>query len=131
MILKNYFTEHTGTGVLATADEAGNVNTAIYAKPHVFDDSTIGFIMRDRLSRKNVLENGYASYLFHQSGPSFQGVRLKLRFLGESTDQDLLSSLSRRSKNAGDSTSNEQRFLVKFMVEKGLSLIGGEDVVIQ
>ncbi len=131
MILKEYFTEHTGTGVLATADEKGNVNTAIYAKPHVFDDSTLGFIMRDRLTRKNLLENGYASYLFHESGPSYKGVRLKLQLLGESNDQELVAKLSRRNKEPGNSISDEQRFLVKFSVEKGVALIGGESVEIQ
>ena len=50
MILKKYFTEHAGTGVIATANDEGHVNTAIYAKPHIFNDSTLGFIMRDRLT---------------------------------------------------------------------------------
>jgi hypothetical protein len=131
MIIKNYFTENRGTGVLATADRAGNVNTAIYARPHVFDDATLGFIMRDRLSRKNLLESGHASYLFLENGGSYKGLRLKLKFLDESTDPELLSRLSRRSQHAGNSTPDEQRFLVKFMVERGFSLIGGEDVEIQ
>jgi hypothetical protein len=38
--------------VLATSDSGGKVSTAIYARPHVLEDSTVAFIMRNRLSRK-------------------------------------------------------------------------------
>ena len=38
MNLHDYFENTTGTGVLATADSSGNVNAAIYARPHVMDD---------------------------------------------------------------------------------------------
>lgn len=116
---------------MATADNKGQVNTAIYAKPHVFDDSTVGFIIRDRLSRKNLLENGNASYLFYEKGSSFKGLRLKLLLLGESNDQNLISELSRRPKTSGNLYTDESRFLVTFSVDKCLSLIGGEEVGIQ
>jgi len=131
MILNKYFSEHTGTGVIATADKKGNVNTAIYAKPHIFDDSTVGFIMRDRLTRQNLLENGHASYLFYQHGTSYKGLRLKVKLLSESTDQELITRLSRRSNGPGDATATEPRFLLKFSVEKCLSLIGGKEVDFQ
>ena len=116
---------------MATADNKGQVNTAIYAKPHIFDDSTVGFIMRDRLTRKNLLENGHASYLFHENGTTYNGLRLKMKLVGESNDQELIAKLSRRSESSGDLTANEPRFLVSFSVEKCLSLIGGKEVEIQ
>ena len=37
MNLSDYFENTTGTGVLATADSNGNVDVAIYARPHVID----------------------------------------------------------------------------------------------
>jgi len=131
MNLKNYFKENDGTGVLATADARGNVNTAIYAKPHVFENSRIAFIMRERLSRKNLLENGSAGYLFRENGKSTNGLRLKLKLIDESNDSELISKISRRSNSGKKAESNEQRFLVNFSVEQCLSLIGGTDIEIQ
>ena len=131
MNLKEYFAEHTGAGVLATADKNGIVNTAIYARPHVFDKSTLAFIMRDRLSRKNLLENGHASYLFHESGGTYKGVRLRLKLIGESTDHELLSNVSRSHGGERDIPADEPRFLVRFSLEKCFSLIGAQEIEIE
>jgi hypothetical protein len=64
MSIKKYFEEKTGKGVLATASKTGEVNTALYARPHVFDEKTLGFIMWEKLPRKNLKENAHASYPF-------------------------------------------------------------------
>ncbi len=130
MNLKNYFKENVGTGVLATADAKGNVNTAIYARPHFFKNSTMALIMRDRLSRKNLLENGSANYLFRENGKSYNGLRLKLTLIDESNDSEMIAKISRRSNPNKKSESNEQRYLVNFSVEQCFSLIGGTDIEI-
>jgi hypothetical protein len=54
MTLKEYFEETYGTGVLSTADSEGKVDAAIYSTPHVFDDGTLAFIMRERLTHHNL-----------------------------------------------------------------------------
>ncbi len=125
MNLKGYFAEHTGTGVLATADREGVVNTAIYARPHVIDESEIAFIMRERLSRKNVLENPKASYLFKEDGRETDGIRLRLNRLQEFTEHAALEAPSR--KPGGEATS-EKRYFVTFQVDHCLRLVGGEDI---
>jgi len=125
--LKLYFNGHTGSGVLATADGRGVVNTAIYARPHVLEDSTVAFIMRDRLSRKNLLENGYAGYLFRENGEGHQGLRLHLKLLQESTDHELLKQPSRSPGNGRGHAVEETRYLVTFSVEKCLALIGDKE----
>jgi hypothetical protein len=48
MTLKEYFDQKHGVGVLATANAEGKVDTAVYSSPHVFDDGTLAFIMRER-----------------------------------------------------------------------------------
>ncbi len=131
MNIRKYFAEHAGIGVMATADRIGHVNTAIYARPHIFDDLTVGFIMRDRLTRKNLRENGYASYLFYEHGSRYKGMRLKLKLLGEINDPELISNLSRRNNGSADLPAEEPRFLVNFSVENCLALIGGKEVEIQ
>lgn len=128
MDLNVYFKEHTGTGILATADENGKVNTAIYARPHVFDDKSVGFIMRDRLSRQNLLKNGSANYLFLESGVGYKGMRLGLKLIGESTDLELIAALSKRKRSTQQENADEARFVVSFSVEKGLALVGGDEI---
>ena len=131
MDLKTYFTEHTGTGVLATADDKGVVNTAIYARPNVLDDKTIAFVMRDRLSRHNLLKNGSANYLFIESGASYKGMRLSLKMIDESTDPEMIASLSKRKMAGREYSLDEARFAVRFSVEKGLVLVGGKEITIE
>lgn len=126
MDLQTYFKEHTGTGVLATADDKGVVNTAIYARPHVLDDKTVAFIMRDRLTRQNVLKNNSANYLFVESGPAYKGMRLNLKMIDESTDPEMIASLASRKY-----TTDEARFAVRFSVEKGLELVGGDEITFE
>ena len=57
MNLKTYFEETKGMGVLSTADGEGRVNAAVYARPHVMDDGSLAFVMRDRLSHNNLQSN--------------------------------------------------------------------------
>lgn len=129
MILKKYFTEHTGTGVMATSDAEGHVNTAIYATPHVFEDDTVGFIMRDKLTRANLQKNANASYLFIEHHHGFKGVRLYLTMIGEVQDKEAIAALSRRA--SADKGENNDRFLVSFRVDKALALIGGDEIELQ
>ena len=126
MDLQKYFAEHTGFGVLSTADEHGRVNAAVYARPHCFEDGTVGFIMPDRLTHANLQSNGRAAYLFRQDaeaeGRRYVGVRLYLKKVGESDDQQQIAKL-RRPAPTGDGT---DRHLVIFEVDEQLPLIGTE-----
>ena len=78
MTLREYFDRYTGYGVLATADSDGKVDAAIYARPYVADDTKVAFIMADRLTRKNLLSNPHAAYLYKEPGEEFAGRRLFL-----------------------------------------------------
>ncbi len=57
MNLGDYFDNTKGYGVIATADSEGKVNAAVYARPHFFDEKTIAFIMRERLTHANLQTN--------------------------------------------------------------------------
>ncbi len=128
MNLHDYFSGKSGFGVISTSNNQGEVNSAVYAKPHIVDNNTIAFIMRDRLTRKNVNENSQAHYMFIEHNHGFNGVRLSLTMLEESQDQEQIQALSRRS-SAGDSDDAE-RFLVTFTVNKALMLVGGEETML-
>jgi hypothetical protein len=124
MDLRTYFEGARGLGVLATADDQGRVDVAVYASPHVMDDTTIAFIMPDRLTHHNLKSNAHAAYLFNEDGPGYKGVRLFLTKLREEQDSELLHSI-RRKKYASEKGEKEaSRYLVFFTVEKTLPLIG-------
>ena len=125
MNLHEYFTEKSGFGVISTSNSSGEVNSAVYAKPHVIDDNTIAFIMRDRLTHSNILQNPQAHYMFIEQNQGFHGVRLSLTMLEESQDQDKIQALSRRPSASNDD--DEVRFLITFTVTKTLMLLGGEE----
>lgn len=128
MNLEKYFSEITGLGVIATANNKGEVNTAVYAKPHLLNDHTIALIMRDRLTRKNLQSNPLANYMFIEDQQGFHGVRLSLRMQDESTDSELIALLSRRESSASPVSEEETRYLVTFKVEKALTLVGGNEL---
>jgi len=124
MDLQKYFEQLTGFGVLSTADGDGRVNAAVYARPHCFADGTVGFIMPDRLTYRNLQSNDYATYLFRQDAEAgdrrYDGVRLYLTKVGEDDDEGRISKLRRRTPG-GDGVG---RHLVIFKVEKQLPLVG-------
>lgn len=126
MELKEYFENTKGVGVLSTADKNGNVNAAVYSRPHFMEDGSLAFIMRDRLTHHNLLSNPHAAYLFKEDGSGYNGKRLYLTKLIETEDADLIASLSRRpyASVPGDL---ESKFLVYFKLVKVLPLIGAGD----
>ena len=127
MELSEYFEGLKGSGVLATADDQGRVDVAIYAKPHIMDGETIAFIMPDRLTHHNLQSNNHAAYLFREDGPGYKGIRLFLSKVREEKDSELLSSIRRKSY-ANEKGEEDSRFLVFFKIDKVLPLIGaGKD----
>jgi hypothetical protein len=123
MNLSDYFGSTKGFGVLATADASGRVNAAVYARPHFFDESTVAFIMRERLTLTNLQTSPYATYLFIQSGQGYSGKRLYLTKLREETNDELVASICRRC-DYSMFTEGLTRHVVFFTIDKVLPLIG-------
>jgi hypothetical protein len=124
MDLAKYFEGHSGFGVLSTADKDGRVNAAVYARPYCFEDGTVGFVMPDRLTHRNLQSNDHAAYLFREDAEAgdrrYDGVRLYLTKVGEDDDQEQIAKLRRRA-HGGDGA---DRHLVIFKVDKQLPLVG-------
>ena len=123
MNLYDYFENTEGTGVLATADSNGNVDAAIYARPHVIDEQTVAFIMNERLSYKNVSSNPKAAYLFLEATAGYKGKRLYLTKIKEETDKELIDSMRRR-KTEKYQEGDSKKYLVYFRVERIRALTG-------
>lgn len=124
MTLESYFNEAKGTGVLATADSSGQVDVAIYARPHFLDEQTVAFIMADRLSHRNLQSNPHAAYLFIEGGEGYRGKRLHLTKVREETEPKAIQALRRRPLPAECGVENESRFLVHFRVDRVRPLVG-------
>ena len=121
MDLKEYFDDTKGVGVMATADGAGKVDAAIYARPHFMEDGTLAVIMRDRLTHHNLQSNPHATFLFIQDGPGYKGKRLFMTKVREEEETELLYSLRRRHY---PNDKEEAKFLVFFKLDKELPLVG-------
>jgi hypothetical protein len=119
--LKFYFENTKGTGVLATADNSGKVDAAIYSRPHFLEENQLAFIMRDRLTHHNLTTNPHATFLFIENGPGYKGKRLFLKKVKEEENPELVGKIKRRRYTDDN---QEPRFLVYFTLEKELPLIG-------
>ena len=118
----DYFENTEGTGVLATSDSNGNVDVAIYARPHIIDEKTVAFIMNERLSYQNITSNPKAAYLFLEDAPGYNGKRLYLTKTKEETDKELIDSMRRKGEKHHEVDSNKH--LVYFTVDRIRALVG-------
>jgi hypothetical protein len=123
MNLANYFDKVEGIGVLGTADSTGKVDLALYARPHVIDDQTVAFIMRDHLSHDNIEANPHAAYLFIERAEGYSGLRMYLTKTLEETDPQRIEAVRRKGRRDEDSAP-KNAFLVHFKVDEVRPLVG-------
>jgi len=121
MDLYNFFENNTGTGVLSTSSKDGEVNSALFARPHVENDLAM-FITLERKNLENLQANPRAYYLFRADGGGYEGVRLMLLLQEIKEDDALIAKLRRRHEKP-----NEKEFLLVFKITKTLPLIGSGD----
>lgn len=125
MNLSNYMDNSRGVGILSTSGINGEVNAAVYARPHVLGEDTVGFIMRDRLSRANLRQNSHAHFLFVEEGGKSRGIRLHLDMVGETDDSEQINEITRKEQLDNN---HEKRYFVTFKVQKVLPLLGSEEI---
>ena len=126
MDLKDYFESTDGLGILSTADTDGNVDSAIYATPHVISEDTIGFIMRSRLSLENVQQNPNAVYMYIEKGPGYQGRRLYLKKIHQEDNPEIVQQYRRASHGHGGGDESEASF-VHFRITHIRPLVGDKE----
>jgi hypothetical protein len=128
MKLSEYFENVTGRGVLATANSEGNIDVAVYSRPHFIDEDTIAYIMTDRLTHFNLQSNPHATYLFMESVEKYEGKRLYLTKIKEETNPEAINKIVWRKTYAiPEDQKNERRFLVYFKIDRVLPLIGEKE----
>jgi hypothetical protein len=128
MKLSEYFEQTKGRGIISTADSNGHLTAAVYARPHFSDETSVAFIMADRLTHKNLESNPHAVYLFMESGEGYRGKRLYLTKTKEEANSPLINQLRRRDSCPVDEEyMKKDRFLVYFTIDKVLPLVGEKE----
>ena len=128
MNLSDYFEKVRGLGILATADSDGMVDLAVYAKPHVIDETTIAFVMRERLTHQNLKSNPHAAYMFVEQGEGYVGKRLYLTKIREETNTSLVEMFRRKQPEICAQDDDSNKYLVHFQVENIWPLVGDKSV---
>jgi len=124
MKLSEYFEKTEGVGVLATADADGNVDAAVYGRPHFFDDQTIAFIAAEKLTHANLQSNPHAVYLFKEKD-GYEGRRLYLTKVREEKDSPLVEEIRRKKyPEVEGKYKTGPKYLIYFHLDKVLPLIG-------
>ena len=127
MKLSEYFENATGRGVLATAGSDGKVDVAVYSRPHFINEDTVAYIMTDRLTHNNLRSNPHAAYVFIESGENYEGRRLYLTKIEETTDPEAIARIRwRKSYIIPENQEGEKRFLIFFKIDSVLPLVGGK-----
>jgi hypothetical protein len=124
MTLKEYFEDRSGLCILSSAGREGQVTTAVYSAPRVMEDGSVAFIMRERLTYRNVRENPHAACMFVEHGGGYQGIRLFLTLAREENDPELIAGMTRRHLTPEEDREKGPKHLVVFKVDKVLPLIG-------
>ncbi len=120
---KEYFDKTDGKGYLATAGRDGQVDIAVYSRPHVFEDGTLAFAMADRLTHANLQENRHATYAYNEQG--YRGVRLYLEKVKEESAGPVLEEFRKRAEVVSVSGAGASlKFVAYFKVLKSLPLVG-------
>lgn len=124
MKLSEYFEKTEGVGVLATADADGNVDAAVYGRPHFFDDQTVAFIAAEKLTHANLQSNPHAVYLFKEKD-GYEGRRLYLTRVREEKDSPLIEEIRRKKyPEVEGKYKTGPKYLIYFHLDKVLPLIG-------
>ena len=127
MSLSGYFENVQGMGIMATADSDGMVDLAIYAKPRVVDETTVAFVMKERLSHRNLRSNPNAAYMFIEKGDEYKGRRLYLTELREETNSSLIEEFIKKQPEICPVGDDSSKYLVFFQVNDVWPLVGDKE----
>ena len=124
MSLSYYFEHKEGLGILATADSDGMVDLAIYAKPHVINENTIAFVMRERLTRQNLKSNPKAAYMFVEQSKGYAGKRLYLTKIREESNTSVVEMFRKKQPEICSPDDDSNKYLVHFQIGDIRPLVG-------
>jgi hypothetical protein len=123
MKLEEQFKEG-GTGVMATSDASGAVNTAVYAVPRVVDEETVAWGMTEGRTYRFAKENPHASYIYFSPDGNGKGIRLTLELTNVETSGILLEEIrARASRTVNPQAGAAVKYVARFRVVEARPLI--------
>ncbi len=124
MTLKDYFESRSGICIFSSAAKSGKITAAVYSAPRIMDDGMVCFIMRERLTYRNIVENPHAACMFIEHGEGYQGIRLFLTKVREDNDSGLIDRMTRQNLLPEEDRAKGPKHLVILRVDMILPLIG-------
>jgi len=125
--LMDYFNKSPRTGTLSTADNAGNVDSAIFGSPRMTDEKTVIMGLGKNRSLANLQQNPHAVYLIMEPGASimdWKGVRVYLKAQKITTSGPVLDTFrAQMAKVAGEEAAKMIHATVSFSVTEVRPLI--------
>lgn len=123
MDAKEYFSNASGRGYLATSNAKGEVNIAPYSRPLVQENGQFVFGMTDRLTHANLQENNQAVYAFMEER-GYGGKRFYLKLFKEDNTGPLLEQIrGMADKCVQPGAGKAVKYVVHFTVTKELPLM--------
>jgi hypothetical protein len=114
------FNRKTRIGTLATANNNGDVNTAVFGSPRMIDEDTVIMAIGDNRSYQYLQENPKASFIVIEPGDSpmqWKGVRLYLEVDSFERFGELLDSFRENiRKVAGDQSADAIVAALRFKI---------------
>jgi hypothetical protein len=125
--LKEMFNRKTRIGVLATSNENGDVNTAVFGSPRMIDENTVIMAIGNNRSFQYLQENPKASFIVVEPGDSPQewnGARVYLEMNAFERYGELLDSFRKKIREAaGEESANAIVAAIRFKILDVRSLI--------
>lgn len=125
------FNKQTRIGALATTNNNGDVNAAVFGSPRMIDQDTVIMAIGDNRSFRNLQENPKASFIVVEPGDSptdWKGVRLYLEVESFERYGELLDSFREKiRKVAGNKSANAIIAAIRFKVKNVRPLIAPPD----
>ncbi|MFO7643189.1 MAG: pyridoxamine 5'-phosphate oxidase family protein [Desulfosarcina sp.] len=125
------FNKQTRIGALATTNNNGDVNAAVFGSPRMIDQDTVIMAIGDNRSFRNLQENPKASFIVVEPGDSptdWKGVRLYLEVESFERYGELLDSFREKiRKVAGNKSANAIIAAIRFKIKNVRPLIAPPD----
>lgn len=118
--LMDLFNKRPRIGALATSDQKGNVNVAVFGSPQMIDQDTVVMGIGNNRSYRNLQTNSKAAFIIMEPGttpPEWKGVRVYLQVAAIDTHGALLTKIreeitNRAGKKAGESIAAAVKFTI-------------------
>jgi hypothetical protein len=125
--LMEYFNSQPRIGILSTADNTGNVDSAVFGSPHMTDEMTVMMGLGQNRTLTYLQQNPHAVFLRVEPGKEFldwKGVRVYLKVKELATSGPMLDTFKdQMTKVAGEEAANMVHAAVSFEVTEVRPLI--------